>query len=428
MPSLKKSLQAANGTRRLAIHDRRLTIRINSSFQAVALACFAVQAAGDFIAWRFSARPPFPLLLSFGAIGITTRFLLARPRDEDSDLEVAYNWGFLLIILQSAVFQLTHQYSVEGFCLYFVVLCQLALIYRTAPAAFFMLLLALLYSITMMVGMDFPAILLIVLSATLGVSINFLIARLNRESLVSDSFFKQARWAASELSEVLLHLDSRIEDIRIAERQGVREAIAREIHDSVGCNLTALIVQLQVLSEVAGEGSVRERVENLETMSKVTLQEVRSEVSRLRNSEPAATAIGTYDRLHQLRSVFSECTGVMIGVRIEKETEAVLDTTAGDAVYRIVQEAFTNAYCHGCASMIDLSMKLKGDFLLIRISDNGNGCKVIVPGNGLKGMHERVTLLGGSVAFTTLPGKGFDIGIDIPLNAARATRAQEMDI
>jgi signal transduction histidine kinase len=396
-------------------YSRRITIRINAAFQALALACYCAQTGWCALLWRLAGRSPIPILLSLASIGITVRFLLARPREDGAELAVAYNWGFLLLVLQAAAFQLTYRSSPEGFIVYFVVLCQLALIYKTGPAAVFMLLFALMYCIAMLVNRDYASIILITLAATLGVSINFLIARLNREFLVSDSFFKQARWAASELSEVLLHLDHRLEDVRLRERQEVREGLAREIHDSVGCSLTALIVQLQVIEELMERGALRERVSSLRNLGAGTLREVRGEVTRLRRTEPAAAEIGTRDRIRQLCTVFSECTGVNIGLNIEARSEAILDTGVGEAVYRIVQEGFTNAYCHGCASMIDLSMKVKDGQLLVRISDNGNGCKTVVPGNGLKGIQERVAILGGTLELETLPGKGFDIGIDIPL-------------
>jgi signal transduction histidine kinase len=403
--------------------NKHSLLRINTAFQAFAVFCYLAQSLLNLVLWLRDGRSIIPIALSVAAMGISARFLFARKKREDSTPAIAYNWGFILIVVQTVAFQLTYQYSLQGLCVYFIVLCQLAIIYRTGASTFLMLLSSTAYSIVMLFDRDYRAVALILFSSTLGIGMNILISRLNREFLISDSFFSQARWAASELSDVLMHLDRRVEDIRTEERRAVSESLSREIHDSVGCMLTALIVQLQVLKETAIEGSHRSRIESLEEMSKSTLREVREEVANLRKHESGSSEIRTYDRLLQLHSIFSECTGVEIAFRIEEETVETLEPAVGDEIFRIIQESFTNAYCHGCASIIDLSMKRKDGSLLLRISDNGNGCKKVVPGNGLRGIAERVSLMGGTLAYETMPGKGFDIGIDIPIGPPEASAA-----
>jgi signal transduction histidine kinase len=80
----------------------------------------------------------------------------------------------------------------------------------------------------------------------------------------------------------------------------------------------------------------------------------------------------------------------------------------------------TNAYRHGRASAVDIVVGIRGRNLYIRISDNGIGGSKLVPGNGLTGMKERVNHLGGSIVWQTMPHKGFDIGVRIPLAAEEA--------
>jgi signal transduction histidine kinase len=87
-----------------------------------------------------------------------------------------------------------------------------------------------------------------------------------------------------------------------------------------------------------------------------------------------------------------------------------------EAFYRVIQEALTNAYRHGGADYVDVSMgwERAAGLVLLRVSDNGSGTAKVTPGNGLTGMSERIARLGGSIAWRTLPGRGFDLGIQVP--------------
>ena len=87
-----------------------------------------------------------------------------------------------------------------------------------------------------------------------------------------------------------------------------------------------------------------------------------------------------------------------------------------ETVYRLIQESLTNAYRHGRADYVDVAMSWETDdeLVLLRVSDNGRGALSLSPGNGLTGMRERVAELGGSVVWQSSPGRGFDIGVDIP--------------
>jgi signal transduction histidine kinase len=64
--------------------------------------------------------------------------------------------------------------------------------------------------------------------------------------------------------------------------------------------------------------------------------------------------------------------------------------------------------------MVDIVVDLQDDRMIIRISDDGQGAEKLQPGNGLRGIRERVDGLHGELVWQTLPKKGFDIGIVIP--------------
>ena len=87
-----------------------------------------------------------------------------------------------------------------------------------------------------------------------------------------------------------------------------------------------------------------------------------------------------------------------------------IDDTLATALYRIAQEAVTNALRHSGASDIDVSLVMEKNILLLRIRDNG--CGFVSDGNteyeglGLTGMKERATLAGGSLNIFSEKGRG----------------------
>ena len=227
--------------------------------------------------------------------------------------------------------------------------------------------------------------------------------------------FDQAKWAASELTNVVMRLEDSIHKARIEAQNKERSRIARQVHDTVGYSLTAVIVQLNVVRELVQRKSLRSRIEQLEELMRQSLKDTRETVTVLRKENSEGRNESWRDTWIRLCNIFSNCTGVRIHVIIGDELRAV-DGEVGEALYRMLQESLTNAYRHGRATFIDVAMKWKKELkrILFRVSDNGIGCKHVEPGNGINGIMERVTALQGEVVWNTLPNKGFDIGIDIP--------------
>lgn len=226
--------------------------------------------------------------------------------------------------------------------------------------------------------------------------------------------FDQSRWSASELSAVTLRLSRSIESARTQERHAERNRIAREIHDTTGHSLTALIVRIGILKQMLTAPRTHKEIASIESLASQSLRELRNEVSALRQEESRGTeTIEWTHRLHQLSDVFSECTGIQINMNIKPGV--LLPDATGEEIYHVCQESITNAYRHGRATLIDISMEIRNaSRLVLRISDNGRGCGKLTLGNGLRGIEERIDMLHGEVAFQTKEGRGFDIGIVVP--------------
>ena len=226
----------------------------------------------------------------------------------------------------------------------------------------------------------------------------------------------QARIAAAEFANANVKLQNSMffneESIRTRERK----EIAHEVHDVVGHSLMAVLVQLRNTHKIAVERpqDLGDTLDELVEIVDETLQEVRRKVYALEDSDELSLSWPI--KWRRMCLIFSECTGLKIQLRIP-EAVATIDGSIGEGIFRIIQESLTNSVKHGNASYVDITFLIDEatNSLLLRISDNGTGHEAdIVRGVGLKGMSERIADLHGSIAFETLPGLGFDIGIKLP--------------
>ena len=180
-----------------------------------------------------------------------------------------------------------------------------------------------------------------------------------------------------------------------------RNRIARDIHDSLGHNMTALIMQLQMGQHLVQEDPVKAEklLVNAVGTAKDSLSGIREVVETLRGVE----SIAPIQAIRRLVNEFAEKTGVDINCDIMGES-ATQNSSANIAVYRIVQEAMTNAIRHGKAERVLMKLCYSSTSIYFCISDNGVGSKAVNEGYGLKGIRERVEAFDGKVEFRTCNG------------------------
>ena len=88
----------------------------------------------------------------------------------------------------------------------------------------------------------------------------------------------------------------------------------------------------------------------------------------------------------------------------------------GTQLFRILQEALTNARRHSGARRVSVTLKLEGEDLLAEVSDDGQGFGPgSVPGVGMSSMRERATLIGGELEIESQPGQGTSVRLRVPL-------------
>jgi len=192
----------------------------------------------------------------------------------------------------------------------------------------------------------------------------------------------------------LRSLATRQQDIREDERT----RIAREIHDSLGQALTALKLQLSAAQDAASKEApgLGTRLRETAVMVDDLVKSVRRIATDLR--PPILDQLGLPAALEWLAQDFSKRTGVYSEARIDAVDDAINGELA-TALFRIVQEALTNALRHAGATRVQIELGTKSGCLTLEINDDGTGITeagTMGPGSlGILGMRERAAAHGG---------------------------------
>ena len=206
-----------------------------------------------------------------------------------------------------------------------------------------------------------------------------------------------------------LNSELRATRLLLAESARVNERtrISRELHDLLGHHLTALSLNLEVAGHIA-QGKALEHVNQAHTLARLLLSDVREAVSRLRTDD-------AIDMATTLQPLVDTAAGLRIA--LEMPTPFLLDDPErAHVLLRCTQEIITNAARHAQATELRLEYRYDGRAVRLLARDNGRGAEVVEPGNGLRGMRERLAACGGQVEVRTAPGEGFELELRLPLD------------
>ena len=191
------------------------------------------------------------------------------------------------------------------------------------------------------------------------------------------------------------------ENTRIAER--VR--IARELHDLVGHHLTALTLNLEVVTHLV-DGKVLEHVQQAHSLARLLLADVREVVSDMRQDDKVNLA----DALNTLIEGVPKPR-----IHLDLPAQAVMtEPQRAQVLLRCVQEMITNSVRHAQARNLWIRLSISGDGLAMSARDDGIGADKVAVGNGLLGMAERLKQLGGKLEIESEPGEGFALHAWLP--------------
>jgi signal transduction histidine kinase len=207
-----------------------------------------------------------------------------------------------------------------------------------------------------------------------------------------------------ELARVNAELLATQELLADSSRLAERLHISRELHDSLGHHLAALSVNLELAGHLV-EGRAAVPVKEAHTLARLLLGEVREVVGALRESR-------TLNLPHALRTLAGGIGDLHIHIMAPDDLE-VSDPAQAHALFRCAQEAITNTLKHAQARNLWIELAQDAAGLTVGIRDDGRGCSSLIPGNGLRGMQERLAELGGGLEIEN-QGPGFALCARLP--------------
>jgi len=233
---------------------------------------------------------------------------------------------------------------------------------------------------------------------------------------ITDSKVEQeeVRRSRTRLAELSAHTD------RVKEQERTR--IAREIHDELGGNLTAIKMAVAMLAarlEGSGDPALREKTDYVDALVDRTIEAIHRIALDLR---PALLDLGLVAALEWQVKEFDKQTGIHSSFSTNHR-DIGLDDDQATALFRIAQEALTNIAKHANASKVTVKLARLRHHVSLKIADNGSGIRQADRAKpdsfGLRGMAERARALGGTLTLSHANGGGTVVSIKIKRDTLR---------
>jgi signal transduction histidine kinase len=200
-------------------------------------------------------------------------------------------------------------------------------------------------------------------------------------------------------------------------QENERRAIARELHDETGQTLTSLKLGLRLLEQTSGDPRTSSRAAELRRVADDVQEGLHRLAANLR--PPALEHVGLVAALGQLAVDLSESSGIRIDVETVGCDEERLPWRVETDLFRIAQEAVTNALRHAEADEISVVLDRREGRLRLVVEDDGRGFDPVEASRsdrlGLVGMRERADILGGTLTVESRPGSGTTIVVEAPV-------------
>lgn len=196
-----------------------------------------------------------------------------------------------------------------------------------------------------------------------------------------------------------------------------RRRLSAELHDELGQHLTAIRFEAEVIKAAKDLQNTKQSAEAIDKIGRDMKDIVRSMLERLR--PPEIDMFGLQGALTEMISDW-QLRHPQISIAFNCQADFTeLDDSRQLSMYRIVQEALTNISRHAGSAELEVHISLvsSAEMIIIKISDNGQGCDLTqqVTGFGLKGMKERVNGLFGKIVVNSEANKGMHIFVEIPI-------------
>jgi signal transduction histidine kinase len=237
-------------------------------------------------------------------------------------------------------------------------------------------------------------------------------------ALLSGAFVRQRRERALEQERLHVETIAAADARREADVLQERARLAREIHDVLAHTLAGLMIQLErtrlLAADLPGADEVVQQVARAHAMAAGGLTEANEAVGALRDGPSLDD-----EAITKLTNDFADATGVTVELHLSGDSRG-LGPERRVLLYRAVQEALTNASKHASPTGISVQIDYRADDVMARIENDGRAPEgdrrdpsTGSVGFGLRGMRERVALLGGHLEAHPTQA-GYVVAVSVP--------------
>ena len=228
---------------------------------------------------------------------------------------------------------------------------------------------------------------------------------------------KQEQFEIRQSRTQLAELSAHIEHVKDLERT----RIAREVHDDLGGNLTAIKMALALLIRrlPANEATLLEKAQYVDSLADRSIESIHRIAADLR---PSILDIGIVAALEWHSREFAKQSGVACHFHSNRE-DIDLGPEPAAALFRVFQETLTNIGKHAQASVVQIKLALNRRCVRLTVTDNGRGIAAADQRKpksfGIRGMIERTHALRGEFLIDAAPQGGCRVRIKIPLSVSK---------
>lgn len=229
---------------------------------------------------------------------------------------------------------------------------------------------------------------------------------------------RSTQFRAAELTETIDHLEAQQDEVAAQAIAEERIRIARELHDAVGHAVNVMVLQAGAARISQQPDRAFAALQEVETLGRNALQDLDHMLGLLEGSPERGPGKGLSD----IPALVDEmrCAGAEITLQDSCDTEVERHVQA--ALYRITQEALTNALKHAPGARVTVSLACRGGDVRLDVVEDGSGRRPTGSasgGRGIIGMTERAKVLGGTLAAEPTEDGGFAVRARLPLSARR---------
>lgn len=240
----------------------------------------------------------------------------------------------------------------------------------------------------------------------IGIWVNFIASAYHEKNALAKEIDEQ--------NKLLTQYAAEIERMTLLEE---RNRMSKEMHDTLGHSFISLIMSLDAAIVLLEKkpNIAKEKLISIRELTEQNLDEMRDIVHKMGEEEN----ISLVNQAEKLIDNFREYTGTVVRLTLIG-TERTVRFDVRQSIFRVIQEAFTNALKHGKASEIDLKLHFTPLTLHVTIQNNGKSFDKIEYGFGLTTMKNRIEMLGGTFSISALETTGAEIRCEIPLKGDKS--------